>query len=149
MKNSGFTLIELLIAVTIGLLVVGFGNLALTDFYEKQKVQGTTKEILSNLRLARNYALTSQLPQGADRVLVTIDTDGLFVIKAQNFSNNDIGDVIFSQDLTPKGVTVISNSIRFSIADGRLIGSAPVNIGVSGAEIRNIKIDESGLIYEQ
>lgn len=150
-RQIGFTLIELVVAITIGLLVVGFGSLSLNNFYEKQKVGSTRQELLSNLILARNYAITNQLPTGGNRVVVTIDGNGLMVIKTQDINNNDIGSSFFQKNVTKKGVNItIDNIIKFSVTDGRLIGTTAVNIGVSGTNlVENIRIDESGLIYEQ
>lgn len=152
MKNKfGFTLIELLVAITIGLLVVGFSSMSLNNFYEKQKVESTRQELLSNLRLARNYAVTNQLPTSGNRVSVTIDANGLMVIKPQDINGNDVGSSFFSKDFVPNNVWItISAPIQFSVSDGRLIGTTAVNIGVSGTNlVKNIKIDESGLIYDQ
>lgn len=151
MKNKfGFTLIELLIAMTIGILVVGFGTMALNNFNEQQKVEMAKQELLANLRLARNYATTNQLESGGDRIVVTISTDGIIEAIAKNSINGDIGDSFFSKDITPDGVSISGDDeIKFSITDGRSIGGT-LNIGVSGnSSIKNIKIDESGLIYEQ
>jgi len=159
-KNSfGFTLIELLVAITIGMLVVGFGSVSLNNFYENQKVESTRQELISNLRLARNYAITNQIPADSsadtDRVAVSIDINGLVTVGTQTSGNNDTGYTIFSKDIAPKGVGVTfygpggTGVIRFSVTDGRSIGgTASIIINGVGAT-KNIKIDESGLIYEK
>jgi type IV fimbrial biogenesis protein FimT len=155
MKNeSGFTLIELLVAITIGILVVGFGSMALNDFNEKQKVESTRQELISNLRLARNYAITNQIPvnssRDTDRVAITIDTNGLMTIGTQNSGNIDTGYTFFSKDVTPNNIFITKDKdIKFTVTDGRSINGT-INIGVSGSDVvKNINIDESGLIYEQ
>lgn len=150
MKNKfGFTLVELLIAMSIGMLVVGFGAMALNNFNEKQEVETTKQELLSNLRLARNYAVTNQLSSGGDRVAVSVDADGVVKVTTQNNSNVDVGDSFFSKDITPKRVSIIAPVIRFSVTDGRSIGGA-LDITIVGDDlIKKIKIDESGLIYEE
>ena len=146
-QKNGFTLIELIVAIAIAMMIVGFGSVALNDFNEKQKISGAVKEIVSNLRLARNYAVTNQLSSGADVIQVDINGNGLFEIK-------DTGKTFLQNNFIPKGIKVtIDNPINFSVTDGRLtgltMGTNEVNIGVSGVEIRNIRIDESGLIYEK
>lgn len=157
-SDGGFTLIELLIAITIGMLLVGFGSVTLNDFYEKQKVESTSQELLSNLRLARNYAITNQLPTDSpadtDRIAVIINA-GLMVIGTQTSGNIGTGYTFFSKNITSKGVGVTfygpngTNIIRFSVTDGRSIGGT-ASIIVSGVgTTKNIKIDESGLIYEK
>lgn len=158
MKNkNAFTLIELLIAITVGMLVVGIGAVSLNNFNEQQKVIATEQELLADLRLARNYAITNQLPSGGNRVLVSINNNGLLTIKPQNSSNNDVGTSFFSKDITPSNIIItVNNTVvgvgstigRFSVTDGRSISGA-LNIGISGVNfVKNIKIDDSGLIHE-
>lgn len=161
--NKGFTLIELMVAIVIGMLVVGFGSVSLNNFYENQKVDVVKQELMSNLRLARNYAITNQFPTDSsadtDRVAVSINDEGLMTVGTQ--TTGDVGnDAVvkynfFSKDITPKGVGVIfygpggTNIIRFSVTDGRSIGGT-ASIIISGVNAtKNIKIDESGLIYEK
>lgn len=154
MKNKfGFTLVELLIAITIGMLVVGFGLVSLNNFYQQQKVETVSQELLSNLILARNYAVTNQFPAGSssdtDRVAVTIDSEGLITAGTQTSGNQDTGDIFFSKDISSDDVSIIPNNvIKFSVTDGRSIGGT-VSIIISGNTTKEIRIDESGLIYEK
>lgn len=149
-QKKGFTFIELIVAVTIAVLMIGFGSVALNDFNERQKINGAVKEIVANLRLARDYAVTNQLPQNGDRVLVTIDSNGVLIARPQTSGNVDIGNSFINDDMVSKGLTVTGDSqVRFSVTDGRLIGATAVNIGISGVQARNIRVDESGLIYEK
>ncbi len=134
--------------MTIGMLVVGFGSMALNNFNEQQKVEMTKQELLANLRLARNYATTNQLALGGDRITVTISTDGVIEAITQN-SGGDIETSFFSKDITPEGVTINAPIIMFSVTEGRSIRGA-LSIGISGNGLtKTIKIDESGLIYEE
>ncbi len=147
-KKTGFTLIELIVAVTIGMLVVGFGSIALNDFSEKQKIEAVKKEVLASLRLARNYAITNQLATGGNNVAVTVDNNGLLTINSYD-ENGVYIETFFSKDITPKNVWITADKeIKFSVTDGRSINEA-INIGVSGVVEKIIKIDESGLIYEE
>lgn len=157
--NKGFTLIELIVAITIVMLVVGFGTVSLNNFFENQKVESTRQELIANLRLARNYAITNQFPINSsadtDRVAVSIDNAGLMTVGTQTSGNNDTGYTFFSKDITPKGVGVTfygpggTDKIRFSVTDGRSIGGT-ASIVINGVNTtKNIRIDESGLIYEK
>lgn len=157
--NKGFTLIELLVAITIGMLVVGFGSVSLNNFFENQKVVSTRQELISNLRLVRSYAITNQIPTDSsvdtDRVAVSIDINGLITVGTQTSDNNDTDYTFFSKDVVPKGVGVTfygpngTDIIRFSVTDGRSIGGT-VSIIINGANTTKIiKVDESGLIYEE
>ncbi|MDD2483192.1 MAG: prepilin-type N-terminal cleavage/methylation domain-containing protein [Candidatus Shapirobacteria bacterium] len=152
MKNrNAFTLIELLVAITIGMLVVGFGSVALNDFNEKQKVEATRQELLSNLRLARNYAITNQLG-GATKIVVSISQSGVIKI-TDNLSLKTFLD----KDISPNGIIITAPTIYFSVSDGRSVTNATPLVGATvdisiatndNSTIKNIKIDESGLIYE-
>ena len=152
-KKTGFTLIELLIAIAIGMLAVGFSTVALNNFNEQQKVESAKEELMANLRLARNYAMTNQFPTNSssdtDRVFVSINNAGLVTIGTQTSGNVGTGYTFFSKDITPKGIFITANpAIKFSVTDGRSI-NGNINIGVSGNNSnKNIKIDESGQIYE-
>lgn len=154
--KKGFTLIELLVAMAIGMVLVGFGSVTLNDFSKSQKVEAVKEELLSNLKLARNYAITNQLPDDSpvdtDRVAVIFDSDGLMTIKTQKKNNSfDGSHTFFSKDITPKDVTITANNyIRFSIIEGRSIdGIVNISIESEGADTKNINIDASGLIYEE
>jgi len=152
-KKTGFTLIELLVAITIGILVIGFGSVALNEFNEKQKVESTSQELLANLRLARNYAITNQL-EGASKSVVALNQDGNITIK------NDSGTkTFFDKDISPNGITINGPAnIYFSVSDGRSVTSATPLVGTTVSisvatdddnTIKKINIDESGLIYEE
>lgn len=154
MKNkNAFTLIELMIAITIGLLTVGLGAVSLNDFNERQKIESTRQELLANLRLARNYAITNQFPGGSssdtDRVAVDIDINGLMTVGTQTSGNVGTGYTFFSKDITSGDILITPNKlIKFSVTDGRSINGI-INIGISGNILKNIRIDDSGLIYEE
>jgi prepilin-type N-terminal cleavage/methylation domain-containing protein len=151
--NKGFTLIELLVAISVGMVLVGFGSVSLNNFNQNQKVESVKEELLSNLKLARNYAVTNQLPDDSpvdtDRIAVEIDIDGLMIIKTEKNDGTDAGHTFFSKDITPKGVVITAPIIRFSINNGRSIdGFLTIPIEAESANTRIINIAESGLIYE-
>jgi len=150
--KTAFTLIELLIAITIGILVIGFGSIALNDFNEKQKVESTRQELLSNLRLARNYAITNQLG-GATKIVVSISQSGVIKII------DDLSLKTFlDKDISPNGVKITAPNVYFSVSDGRSVTSDTPLVGIDvdiiiaaddDSTVKNISIDESGLIYEE
>lgn len=160
MKNEfGFTLIELLVAITIGMVLIGLGSVSLNQFNEKQKIEAVKDELLANLRLARNYAITSQFPNtlssDTDRVAVNIDNNGLMTVGTQTSGTIDTTSYnypLFSKDITPNGVSItIDFPLKFSVTEGRSIvgNEGLVNIVVTGDDAtKKIKIDSSGLIYE-
>ena len=142
--------------------MIGFGSASLNKFNDKQKVETVSQEVAANLRLARNYAVTEQLPEGANKVTATIDSEGFINIRSQNA----VGGILTSysrKDITPNGVTVVfhttdvadSSTIKFGVTDGRLIDknlnsvTAVVTITGNDGYTKTINIVESGLIYEQ
>lgn len=148
-KFFGFTLIELIVAVTIGLLVLGFGIVVLNDFNQRQKLEAVKNELMANLRLARNYAITNNLPQGGNRVLMMVDGVGNLVMQSRDAGDSGV-EVISSKNIGQKNIGISIPNVRFSVTDGRSIGGSVVAtvVGDDGVT-RVIKIDESGLIYEQ
>ncbi|MDD2225094.1 MAG: prepilin-type N-terminal cleavage/methylation domain-containing protein [Candidatus Shapirobacteria bacterium] len=151
MKNNfGFTLIELIVAITIGMLVVGFGSVSLNNFFENQKVESIKQELMSNLRFARNYAATNQFASNGNSLLVIINNDGLMTSKSYKKDGTLIG-IVSTKNIGQKGVSIaVDKSIKFSVTDGRSInGVVVVTITGSSGMTKKIKIDESGLIYEE
>lgn len=166
----GFTLIELMIVVVIVILLTGGGIVYLNRFNAVQKVETTKDQLITNLRSARNYAITRQLPQGAEtgediNTLKYISAglnNGILTVKF-----NDVGTSYFSKQIAPSGVGVsISGNLWFAAADGKLVkeedvgGSiVPVGVGESITSIfittgevgesRVVEINASGLINEK
>lgn len=61
-KKTGFTLIELMVSVTIILILVGIGSYSINNFTQSKKISGVRDELLTQIKLARNLAITNQLP---------------------------------------------------------------------------------------
>ncbi len=59
-KKLGFNLIEVLVAVGIIMLLTGGILVYFNDFNSRQKIEGARIELIGNLKLARNYAVTRQ-----------------------------------------------------------------------------------------
>ena len=153
MKKNGFTLIELIVSLAILMLLSTMGVSMVKDFNGTQKLESAKEEILANLRVARNYAMTNQLPDGADRVLFNLNSTGDLIIKPQN-SAGDIGSSIFLvKDLFTSeiGATFVGSNIVFSVTDGRsLSGDIGITLFSSPTNTtKNILIQSSGNIYEK
>lgn len=140
------------------MLLSTMGVSMVKDFNGKQKLDSAKEEILANLRLARNYAITNQLPVGANKVLFSLSSTGDLVIKPQN-SVGDIGSPFLVKDLftSEVGATIVPASVgysfAFSVGDGRSITSVN-DIGITlGSTLttnkKNIVIQPSGNIYEK
>lgn len=152
MIRNGFTLIELIVALAILMLLSTVGVNLVKDFNGTQKLESAKEEILANLRVARNYAITNQLPGGADRVLFSFSSAGDLIIKPQN-SAGDIGSTFLAKDLFTSeiGMTKGGSLIIFSVTDGRSInGDIGITLVSSLTSVtKNILIQSSGNIYEK
>jgi len=163
--NKAFSLIELLVAVSVMLLLAGGAFVYINDFGIKQKMGSTGKEIVSNLRLARNYALTGQRPgdDDLDYVEVQVGADGLM----EAWSNGDVGSSYYSVDISPIGIgisVVPDESLFFGAYGGKMLKddggtlipfsvdeSVKIIIGSSEdvGETKVIEIKSSGMINEK
>jgi len=163
--NKAFSLVELLVVVSVMLLLSGGAFVYINDFSIKQKMESTRKELISNLRLARNYALTGQISgeESLDYVEVQISQNGLM----EAWPNGDVGSSYYSMDVSPVGVgiTVIPDgSLFFKAYEGKMLKedaggilvSFPVDekieiiIGSGGVgETRVVEVKSSGMINEK
>lgn len=117
---KGFTLIELLVGMAIIIMIAGGGSVYVNNFRARQDLKLARDELINNLRLARNLALSSQKPAGnTDKVayvVVTIGDGGVLT------ASTPAGVSFFSQDVTPNGVAVSSSgNIWFQGYEGRLV----------------------------
>jgi len=143
-NNFGFTLIELIVSLSILMLLSSVGINMVKDFNGNQKLESAKEEILANLRLARNYAMTNQLSIGATGVVFNLN-NGVVMIK-------DTGKTFLSKTIfTSEIKATIGSSIIFSVTDGRSLNG---DVGITLASnlttsTKNILIQKSGNIYEQ
>jgi len=161
--NKAFSLVELLVAVSVMLLLSGGAFVYINDFSIKQKMESTRKELISNLRLARNYALTGQISGGdsLDYVEVQISQNGLM----EAWPNGE-GSSYYSVDVSPVEVVVNvspDGSLFFKAYEGKMLKdeggtlvSFPVGqeveIIISSAgvgETRVVEVKASGMINEK
>lgn len=77
--KKGFNLVEVLVAVAIIMLLTGGILVYFNDFNSRQKIEGARIELIGNLKLARNYAVTRQKPEGEaddlEYVYVSVEND--------------------------------------------------------------------------
>ncbi len=146
------------------MLFAGIGLVSLNNFNGSQKINGTKNELISSLKLARNYAATMQLPEGVSKtnnvlnyVQVDINANGHIAAVAM-----DVGTSYFSKDVSPDGVNVVINppsaTIKFASYKGSSIGGDPsvmggaIDVIISSTEgvgdTEVIHINSSGLINE-
>lgn len=69
MRHKGFTLLELLISIGIISVIIAIGSLGYRDFSRRQSISASTKQLVSDLRLAQQYALSGYKPTGCSGTL--------------------------------------------------------------------------------
>lgn len=128
-KKRGFTLIELLISIVISVLLIGGGVVSVNRFSSSQKIESAKDELVSFLRLARNYAVTGQKPSGFTDNLVYVSVDVTAKGRVKIFANNDVGSTYFSKLIAPNGIGVSSSgNLAFSAYDGKLVKDDGINV---------------------
>jgi len=161
--KKGFSLVELLVVVTVMMVMAGGALVYINDFNAKQKMESTKKELVSSLRLARNYAVTNQMGDVDSLEYVQVEiADG--VMEAWP---NGVGSSYFSKELSPIGVGVSLvgvDCLRFSSYGGKLVkrgvgdSLVPVGIGesvaivISSGEVGStlvVEVQSSGLVDEK
>jgi len=167
-KRKGFTFIELLISISIIMLLVSGVMASFNNFAVKNKLDNAKEEVMSNLRLARSYAVSMQgaeLTAGSDLkyVKVEMSTDGVMTSKM------DSGQQYFGRDLTPAEMTVVMtpNPLLFGAYEGKAAKLSGgnlqfFNIGTGetasivltletdlGGDSRTIIVNAAGVINEQ
>lgn len=155
--SRGFTLIEILVVLTVIGLITGGGILYLTRTNSIQKVDTTKQELLSNLRLARNLAITDQTSAvNMSQVRVKLDANGIMTLWMVDVAGG-VGSSYFSKDISPDGVNIalsVGTTFGFSAYEGRFIGTGnTVVITISSKESTSIDsqkliINQSGLIND-
>lgn len=151
-------MIELLVAMAIFVVLIVGCLVYINNFNSKQKLNAARQEIVSYLRMARDYAISLQNPDGGDLRYVKVDFDD-GMMKAWP---NGVGTSYFAKEVAPAGVAVSMDSdLLFSAYEGKVVmlsgtNVVPVDIGetvtISVAmegdlsDSTTIKISASGLI---
>lgn len=150
-------MIELMVVITIIILLTGGGIIYLNRFNAIQKIETTKDQLITNLRYARNYAVTRQLPVGKSDYEITyvsadLTDEGILTVA------NDVGDNYFSKSVITSGVEVTPVEFLFAVPDGKLVNDAGVPLGVGGSilisvasigDSRVVEVNSSGLINEK
>lgn len=152
---SGFTLIELMVSVTVILVLAGIGSVSINGFIMSRKIKSAKNEVVSQIKLARNLAITNQLPDGSvdlSYVKVSIvdkllTTTGVVIDGGTAMSYSD--SPYFSKNLE----IGVSNSVLFGFASntGRLTDGngvlidGPVIVSITGD---SFNINSLGVVSE-
>jgi len=158
---KGFSLVELMVVVTVIMVLAGMGAVSLSKFNHNQNLDERKEELISDFKLARNMAITNQLPSN-----VTSGSLKYIRITLNSGISVSADAILVGSESNPRNYFSKKNeSIRntasfgFSIENGRLMNgngvfvSSPVCFTLYLNEDTNdkkyVKIDTSGLIYEE
>jgi prepilin-type N-terminal cleavage/methylation domain-containing protein len=160
MKNKiGFSLVELLVVVAIILILTGIGSYTISHFNQTSNLVKLRDYLSSQIKLARNLAITNQLPSGSldlKYVKVTI-SGGRLTVAGMEEGETGVGTTespYFSNKLDiPGSVTVTDKNFGFWGRTGRLTDvngeffNGPVVIDlIDGSEKYSLSINDLGVI---
>jgi prepilin-type N-terminal cleavage/methylation domain-containing protein len=165
-RQAGFSLVELLVVVAVILVLTGIGSYSISKFTNTSKLVKLGDYLSSQIKLARNLAITNQIPSGLtdlSYVQVSILNNKVTVEAFNNAGVGTTNSPYFTRGLdidNGMAVTItndlnVVNSFGFSNTNGRLtdgngaMSSGPVVIKLtSGSEKYSLTIYELGIIDE-
>jgi len=116
-----------MVVVTIGMLLVGGISVATSSFLARERVSSSAKDLVLIINIARNYAVTNQVPTGftgLDYVAVTLTSSGLISVFPVN-NTSGVGSSYISKQSGNLGInfTPISfGGLQFAAGSGKLVG---------------------------
>lgn len=158
--KNGFTLIELIVAVSVMMVLLGI-SYAISGFTKSRKVMSARNEMATHIKLARNLAITNQLPDETTNlqyVRVTISGMTISVVGVAKNGSVFATAPYFSQTIEAKGVTTtidggLISSFGFDGISGKLTDSdgnlsdTVLTVDVTeGSEKYSIEINSLGVI---
>lgn len=158
--DFGFTLVELIVTVTVILVLTGVGAMSLNNFNGVKELETTREEVGSYIKLARNLAITKQLPNEASNleyVKVTITSNEIAIegvdSNGQVFNSSPYSKIKLNLN---KNVTLLPSSFGFLKSSGRLTdnnglgASNTVIVSVNRqSDTKTISIKDTGLISNE
>jgi prepilin-type N-terminal cleavage/methylation domain-containing protein len=155
-KNKGFTLVELIVTVTVIMVLTGVGAMSLNSFNGTKDLESVTEEVSNHIKLAKNLAITKQLPDSATNlkfVSVNISDNKIKIIGVNSVGLSSPTSP-YSTMTVKSGIGVSSSSnFNFAKSNGRLVDSdgnpsdIDVVVSVSGSGgTKIININNSGII---
>lgn len=135
MSNKGYTLIELLVGVSIVAILFGVGFVSYREFSRRQSLTGVTKQLVGDLRLAQQLALTGQKPTGQTCTTLI----GYMISRTSSTSYNLTADcsnddfLIKTVDM-PADTTISAGSVTFKVLGQGTSLSSPLTYTVTNTQ---------------
>lgn len=152
----GFTLVELIVTVSIIMILTGVGAMSLNSFNGVKELESVRDEVGNHLKLARNYAITKQLPVGKGTGLdyVRVSFSGNNITIAGVDGTTVYPESPYSTKILPVGISVSSTSdFGFAKSTGQLKtstgGDTTMTVVVTlsrGTNTKSININNFGQI---
>ena len=158
--KNGFTLIELIVAVSVMMVLLGI-SYAISGFTKSRKVMSARNEMATHIKLARNLAITNQLPDETTNLqYVRVTISGMTISVVGVAKNGSVFATArgVSKACESKGVTrrieggLISSfgfdgiSGKLTDSDGNLSDTVLTVDVTEGSEKYSIEINSLGVI---
>ncbi len=121
--RNGFTLIELLIVMTISVIILSFGGLAFSGYFQRNSARSAAQIFAQDLTAARSFAVRSQEP-----VVIRFFESGLWYQVASQSTATEIARRRFGVS-----ADVDLSAITFDVAGDSLVFSTRGIADMSGA----------------
>ncbi|MEK7472953.1 MAG: prepilin-type N-terminal cleavage/methylation domain-containing protein [Patescibacteria group bacterium] len=116
MIQKGYTLIELLVGISIIAIIFGVGFVSYREFSRRQSLTGVTKQLVGDLRLAQQLALTGQKPEsGLCTTLIGYTVSRTSTTTYDLIANCSNANYIIKTINMPVNTTISAGSVTFKV----------------------------------
>jgi type II secretory pathway pseudopilin PulG len=129
--DFGFTIVELLVGLGIVMLLVAGGVMSMGRFASRDKVIAAKNEVVSGIKLARNYAMTMQRPSGfttqLDSVMIVINAGVMSAYPVTKDIMPNVNNPYFSKKIASNDMVITPimwGTLAFSVPEGKLLNYA-------------------------
>jgi prepilin-type N-terminal cleavage/methylation domain-containing protein len=143
--TKGYTLVELLVGISIVAVIFGVGFISYREFSRRQSLTGITKQLVGDLRLAQQLALTGQKPEVCTKLIgytFTATSSNYKIIASCSGGTVETKTVDISADTTISAGSVtfkvlgqgtsLTSPLTFTITNSSSGVSGTVTIGIGG-----------------
>jgi len=141
-----------MVGLVVAMLLAAVGVSSMSKFAARDRVLSAKNEIVSGIKMARNYAMSTQKPLGyanqLDSVAVTLTVNGIMTIQPVT-KGVGIGASYMSKDISDNEVEVTPvtmGELVYSVPEGKLldfVGGNPVNATNPRSETYVVRIGVS------